>query len=343
MCVTEFGGLRRNKPFGGYTLQDDLRSLNARRNSVGFRDFRTRIWIFQRSLHSFVLILCVLAVGVFTTSVRVNGEDHLETLHNASAASSSSLRSGSGTGMLRLYEAIGEGEWKLKFDSEINTHFVGKIYYIELIFNPEFRGLKCRRILKDERSMRTAEFSPGWRTGAPAREVKPTNYGDGLARPPFDDIAWDVSRLSENVWNVDQLIRRLPQQKINIVETAVGDLVGSYSRDAQGRFPMRFECPRRFGFNIGTLQSFDPGNERATYEIRVEWKQAETGLWYVRSLQEDWRINDEKKRMRRVLKYTDFKPNVNIEPRVFTTEFLRRPMGTERFGSRVDVRTNEGK
>ena len=112
--------------------------------------------------------------------------------------------------MFRLYEAVADGEWELRFDSEITTHFAGNRYYVELVFNPDFRGLKCRRFLNNGKSMRTAEFSPGWLSGTQAMEVKPTKYGDGLVRPSSDDITWDVSKLALNVWNIEQLIKTVP-------------------------------------------------------------------------------------------------------------------------------------
>jgi hypothetical protein len=59
--------------------------------------------------------------------------------------------------------------------------------------------------------MRTAEFSPGWLSGAQAMEVKPAKYGDGLVRPSSDDITWDVSKLALNVWNIEQLINTVPR------------------------------------------------------------------------------------------------------------------------------------
>ncbi len=97
---------------------------------------------------------------------------------------------------------------------------------------------------------------------------------------------------------------------------------------------VRFECPKRFGFNVPKIQSTGPGDDRPSGEYRIEWKQADTGLWYIRSLQEDWLIRgDVTKRMRQVLKYADFEPNATVDPGVFTAEFLRRPMGGQETGN----------
>ena len=60
----------------------------------------------------------------------------------------------------------------------------------------------------------------------------------------------------------------------------------------------------------------------------MEWKQADSSLWYIRSLQQERIIRRAMKRIREVLKYADFKPNVKVDPGIFTTEYLRMPMGS---------------
>ena len=70
------------------------------------------------------------------------------------ACVSKELTSGSGKGMYRWYESVNGGEWELKVDADITTHFVGRNYYVELVFSPENRGVKCRRIMKNERSLK---------------------------------------------------------------------------------------------------------------------------------------------------------------------------------------------
>jgi hypothetical protein len=278
----------------------------------------------------------VVAAG-FAVPVLAVADEPLRTVRDAWAVSSRELRSGSGHGMFRCYESVSGGEWELKVDAEITTHFVGRNYYIELIYNPECRGLKCRRILKNDRSLRVAVFPPGWLTRGQIREVQLEDHGDGLARPMHAEFPWDVSMLSRNAWNVDLLVRRVTPQKIEIVATPEGDLVGNYPVNGDDRFRVRFECPKRFGFNVAKIQAIGPGDDRPAHEYRIEWKQADTGVWYIRSLQEDWLVRgDVTKRMRQVLKYSDFEPNATVDPGVFTAEFLGRPMGAQETGKRTD-------
>ena len=233
--------------------------------------------------------LSSLIIGL-ATPVLVMGGEPLQVIREAWAASSSELRSGSGKGMYRWYESVGGGDWELKLDADISTHFVGRNYYVELVFSPDNRGIKCRRIMKNERSIRTAWFSPGWVSRGPIREIPSENHGDGLDRPSFADFPWDISMLPLHAWNVDQLIKRVSPERIKIVKTPEGDFMGNYPRDGDGddRFQVHFECPKRFGFNLAKLEFTDAGNDRPSSAYRIEWKQAETGVWYIRSLQLDW-------------------------------------------------------
>ncbi len=232
--------------------------------------------------------------------------------------------------MYRCYEAVGTGDWELKLDAEITTHFVGRNYYIELVYYPENRGIKCRRIMKNERSLRTASFPLGWVSRGPIREIPSENYGDGLDRPSGAEFPWDISMLSFNVWNVDQLIKRVAPERIKVVRTSEGDIMGSYPLNGNELFQVRFECPKRFGFNIAKFECTGPDDDPLPHVYRIEWKKAETGVWYIWRLQEDWAGSpDGMQRRRRILKYSDFKPNAKVDPDVFTAEFLGTPMRPE--------------
>ncbi len=270
-----------------------------------------------------------LIAGICGGVVSARGDEPLERIREASAASLSGLTSGSGRGMFRQYESVGGGEWQLTVDAEITTHFTGRDYYVELIYNPEVRGIKCRRILRADRSLRTAWFSPGWLTRGQVREMNHTDYGDGLTRPSQADFPWDVSALPLNVWNVERLVKQVAPQKIEVVENSEGDLIGSYSTGTDGS-RVRFECPKRFGFNVARIQFPDPVEGLPPLECRIEWKQAESSHWFVRSIQHEWLIrNREPKRIRQVLKYSDFKPNVKVDASIFTTEYLEMPMAAK--------------
>jgi hypothetical protein len=56
------------------------------------------------------------------------------------------------------------------------------------------------------------------------------------------------------------------------------------------------------------------------------WNSPQAGLWYVRSLSEEFLDPGQMKRFRRVMKYTEFEPNARIDPAVFTRAFLEMPL-----------------
>jgi hypothetical protein len=58
-------------------------------------------------------------------------------------------------------------------------------------------------------------------------------------------------------------------------------------------------------------------------ETRIEWKKSPSGLWHIRSLDVTRSHRDHRNgawRSRNVLKYTQFEPNANVDPKLFTTD-----------------------
>jgi hypothetical protein len=268
------------------------------------------------------LLLAVL----LATPVSVRGDEPLAIVREAFRASSTGLESGSGKGVYRVYESIDGGDWFITTDADIASHFDGAKYFVELRFHPELRGVSCRRIMYDGRSLRTAWFSPGMLTRGQVEEINWQDHGDGLIRPE-SEFPWDVSKLASNAWNIELVIKNVGKAKMEITRTLEGDLVGSYSIGDPDRIHYRFECPNRAGFNVTKVQVFNDRENRPKAEFRLEWKQTPNGLWYVRSLQHDFEHRNELKRFRRVIKYTEFEPNEKVNADVFTKAFLEMPLG----------------
>jgi hypothetical protein len=154
---------------------------------------------------------------------------------------------------------------------------------------------------------------------------------------------WDVSRLSCNVWDLERPIQKATAGSIDIAQTTEGDLAMTHR--LIGRDWMRFECPRRFGFNIARMQHVNEGQKEPAREVRIEWKQSPSGLWYVRSMDETQVLRDEKKavwRIRDVMKYTEFEPNTKVDPKMFLEGSLRLTAGSQiidgRPGAKESVR-----
>ncbi len=271
--------------------------------------------------------LVFVVAAVVAIPVRAHSAEPLETVREAFRASSTGLTSGSGKGVYRFYEEVDGAGWVLKTDADIATYFDGKKYFVELRFQPEFRGICCRRIMYNGTSIRTAWFSPGMLTRGQVAEIPRDDLGDGLSRPVLAEFPWDASRLSSNVCHVDRMIENVTAARIDIKRTIEGDLVGTHPVVNFERAHVRLEWPKRFGFNIAKLQMFVAGEERPATDYRVEWKQSHTGLWYVRSLYEEFLDPGQMKRFRRVMKYTEFEPNAKIDPGVFTKAFLEMPLG----------------
>lgn len=269
----------------------------------------------------------------------------LERIREAYRASSEGLTSGIARGTYRHYRAIGGGDWQLKQDADVRIAFSGRRYFIDLAFHrDELKQVDARRITFDGEAITEAWFTPAQRpTGAQAFVFAPRDIGDGLARPSAADFPWDVSRLACNVWDLDRLIRSAAAGSIRVEETAGGDLDATHR--LIGRDWIRFECPRRFGYNVARLRHYNEGRDEPARDVRVGWKRSPGGVWYVRSLDQTQVLRDARDavwRVRDVLKYTEFTPDAKVDPRLFTEASLRLPTGSRivdgRLGARERVR-----
>jgi len=286
-----------------------------------------------RSMKVGVLSWLLLA-AVIATPVWVVGAEPIETVREAFRASSKGLTSGIGKGRYRHYDAIPGGDWQLKIDADLETHFEGRKYHVDLTFSrDEVRKLDARRIIYDGEAITDASFTPSAHpTGAHAFMYIPQDAGNGLARCGYRDFPWDVTNLAKNVWDPERLFTNSNAGRIEIKETPEGDLVGSQSLTNTGQVSMRFECPRRFGFNIARMQYFNVGTDYPAHDIKLEWKQSPNGVWYVTSLQDTFETRNENRkpdqRLRAVMIYSTFEPNAKVDPSLFTEKSLRLPAGS---------------
>lgn len=274
----------------------------------------------------------LLLAVVLAAPGRVCGAEPLETICAAFHAASQGLTSGIGKGTYRHYEAATRGDWRLKQDADLATYFDGKKYHIELKYHrDELTKVNSRRILFDGQEVKEASFAPGIRpTGAVGRLCQPEAFG-GVSRPSVADFPWDVARLVGNVWDPEQLIANVTRQRIEIGQTSEGDLVGSHPLVDTDRVRVRFECPRGCGFNLARMQVFNSGQAEPAEDVRIEWKQSPTGLWYVRSVDRTAVSLDPRipvPRIRDVLKYTEFRANAQVDPKHFREAALGLPSGS---------------
>jgi hypothetical protein len=165
-------------------------------------------------------------------------------------------------------------------------------------------------------------------TGAMGRVVQPEDFGSGVSRPSEVDFPWDVALLVGNIWDPERLIENVTPQRIEIRQTPGGDLVGSYPLVNTDRVRVRFECPRKTGFNLARMQVLNVGQAEPAEDVRIEWKRSPIGLWYIRSIDKTDVSRDPRipvARIRHVLKYTEFQPNAKVDPKLFMEASLGLP------------------
>jgi hypothetical protein len=282
--------------------------------------------------------MLVLLAGVLEAPAGVHGAEPIELVREAYRNSSKGLASGVGRGRYRHYEAVPGGDWQLKVDSSLEAHFEGRKYHIDLTFARDgIMGLDARRIIYDGAAITDASFTPkAHPTGADARVLAPQDDGSGLARLAWGEFPWDVTNLARNVGDPEHLIRVLGAGRIEFTQTPEGDLVGSYSHfnsNGESGGLVRFECPRKFGFNLAREQIFNnQGEGRAARESNLQWKQDPNGLWYVTSALVTYEMSDDTGKLvglvRAVIMYSLFEPNAKVDASMFTEKSLQLPAGS---------------
>jgi hypothetical protein len=267
-----------------------------------------------------------LLAAVLAAPIQVCGAEPLETIREAFNGSLQGLTSGIGKGTYRHYRAVTWDDWQLKQDADFTTYFDGKKYHIELIYHSDdFEKVDSRRIIYDGEAVRVARFTPRIHPmGAEGEVFMPQGYGNGVSKPSLAFFPWDVAQLPLDVWYPDRQIQNATPQRFEIRQTAEGDLVGGHSLGNTDQVRVRFECPQRSGFNLSRMQVVNVGQTEPARDVRIEWKQSPSGLWYVRSIDEKRVLNrrDTVLRIREVMKYTEFLPNVNVDPKMFTEAAL---------------------
>ena len=297
----------------------------------------------QRSAHLGAKRALLLAV-LLTMPASAPGAEPLEMICQAFRSSSQGLTSGIGKGIYRYYRAIGEDEWQLLRDADVSTYFDGQKYHLELVFHrDDERHEDVRRIIYDGRVIMGCYLTPGVENYF---EFKPAARGGRVyaKRPEMTGFPWDIAHLAGTAWNPELLLSKQPPHRFEIRQTPEGDFVGSYPVLNDDRARVHFECPHRFGFNLARMKVLQEGQPANVYETHIEWKKSLSGLWYIRSLDVrrsyhsrrngDWRSRD-------VLKYTQFEPNANVDPKLFTKDARLPTSRTTEIDDRPEVKDSD--
>jgi hypothetical protein len=286
---------------------------------------------FVSALHTFRHFLLILGSGMCAPAYC---EDSIDVVRRAFRVSDSQLTSGTARGVYRYYVSRAGGDWELMVDSEIAAYFDQQRYHLFFQHSRDrVRGNTVERIIFDGEAIRIGWFSPLFHpTGAQGVVSRPENLNDGISRPRLGYFVWDITKLARNVWNPDVLFRDSGPPKLVINETPEGDVIGTFLvRGGRGDDRVRFECARRFGFNIHLLEVFNGRYEHPVQQSRFIWAQSPSGLWYVTMLDQISVMlvgNNPKERVRRILKYSSFDANARVEPSMFKEKSLALPAGT---------------
>jgi hypothetical protein len=286
----------------------------------------------------------LLLAALLTVPASAPRADPLETIRQAFRSSSQGLTSGIGKGTYRYYRAIGDDEWQLSRDADVSTYFDGQKYNLELVFHrDDDRNEDARRIIYDGRDIMGCYLASDVEAYF---KYKPAAHGGRVyaKRPEMTGFPWDIAHLAGTAWNPELVISKLAPQRFEIRQTAEGDLVGNYPVLNADRARVHFECPHRFGFNLARMKVLEEGQPAAVYETRIEWKKSPSGLWHIRSLDVTRSHRDHRNgawRSRDVLKYTQFEPNANVDPKLFTKDARLPTSSRQEIDDRPEVEDSD--
>jgi hypothetical protein len=289
----------------------------------------------------FAIYAAAVFIAVTTTPVRACGDEPVVVVCKAFHASSTGLTSGKGRGIYRHYESAPGKDWQLKIDANLHVQFEGRKYRVDLGFARDFLGLDARRIIYDGEAIADIMFSRNIHpSGAQAWLSSPQDHDHGFAHLAWGEFPWDVTNLARNVFDPEQLRKNSGSWRIKIDESSDGDLVGTYYSLVDNNYRVRLEWPRRFGFNLARMQSFNPDADRPYRDSSLQWKRDPSGLWYVTSLQETFETYKEggqlDGRFRAVMMYAKFEPNCRVDPSLFVEDPLRLPEKSRIIDNRIE-------
>jgi hypothetical protein len=279
-------------------------------------------------------------IVVTATLVRACGDEPVGVVCKAFHASSTGLASGKGRGVYRHYEAAPGEDWQLKIDAKLHVQFEGRKYRVDLEFARDFLGLDARRVIYNGEAIADIMFSRSFHpSGAQAWLSSPQDHDHGLAHLAWGEFPWDVTNLARNVFDPEQLRKNSGTWSIKIDETSDGDLVGTYYSAIDNSCRVRLEWPRRFGFNLARMQSFNPHSDHPYRDSSLQWMQDPSGLWYAKSLQETFETYKERgqfdSRFRAVMMYAKFEPNCRVEPSLFVEDPIGLPERSQIIDNRI--------
>jgi hypothetical protein len=265
-----------------------------------------------------------------------HGDDRLNVVLEAFRASSKGLESGVGRGSYRHYQGAKQDNTSLTVEGSVEYYFDRNKYHLTIEYSKTDSGDNSRAIIFDGNVIACTIASKSIHPiGQETRIYLPSKSGTVFKPVPM--FPWDVSRLSSNVEDLEQIVRNITPERIKIEGTRGGDLSGSFPLSPAGL--VRFECPKGVGFNLAKEQVFASPGGPLVQDFELQWNQSKQGLWYVTAIVEQFTSTSpgNEVSVKDELLLTDFKPNVEVDPRLFTLASLNMKPGSTILDLRDDT------
>ena len=149
----------------------------------------------------------------------------------------------------------------------------------------------------------------------------------------------DIARPWHDVLNLEKTIANLGRDAIQVENRPEGLLRCTYRIKNSPRNKVEFDLHRKTGFRVANLVVNHDAAEAAVHREHLTWKNTD-GIWHVTRVVDEYdlrELRDDGLLRRSVFEYTSFKPNVKVDPQLFTLQAMEIPAGT-RF---IDRRRSE--
>jgi hypothetical protein len=308
----------------------------------------------RRCAQALVLCFSVTAVQSSHAAAGSCDDDLLETIKQASVASSEFLRSAVGSGTFEQYvQEPGDKEPKLRTKARVNVFFARGKYHLRF----DYETMLVRTVYTDMQGNKTDEKLAEWKPdrlfliddGLSAtvvrfsERIRPRGCEAEIfsERPaPSTGFPWgDPARLGKESMDVERLIQNLGKNSIQVSDLPDGGHRGIFRPKNSDKVRVEFDTKPEIGFNVVAIRAFNEGDEIPVTATELTWKKS-GDVWYVEQinkLQDYRRVKEPGPLTRTVFKYDKMDLNVEVDPRLFGLDSTELPKGTRFLDRRRDA------
>jgi len=273
---------------------------------------------------AFALAVALVGECVTSWAADAKGSEGLRIVQAATDAAASALVSGMGEATYKHFarskkdpsqEAHAEAQLSVAFDR-------GK-YRLEFRYSKHSLKTERQIIVYDGTAIFSNRFTKNIHPVGSHTDVFDVPEGQGKVRPQLAGFPWDVTKLHSSLVDLNRVLKNVSADKIQVILSPEGDYVGQFP--SGGNSFVKFECPRKYGFNVGRTSIYGSSSAKPVQEFIATWKK-DGDVWYVDTFSEEFDSSTRQERSE--MHYNKFTANAKVSPELFTMAALEMPAGS---------------